>query len=732
MVRKSASSSTAYRASNEAPETPLTPRTPRTPFLHTSHLVSPSLPRSRAALKRAHSDDSDMDLDLTHSAFGGQSRRRACLPNANPTPSEILSMDLNTLALHRSNRLGHNGPGSIMSTPSAKLSDEGIEHLNLSLPFDRLRSSPRKSMATTASNNHGNNSSLESVHRYPTHASSLKNQTQTSNGSVGGCSSTATTPVKNRQALENSIMTPPSSVSSQRSSPLLGSPRSGTRQPFMTDEPNNLFLTKSPRAIRTPRRTRIAAIPSGRVGVGAGVGAGVGTGAAQPVTPIPMPASFGPSTASPAADLLSGSDMMEQGMLAMDATLESSGFYWDDEAAAMAAAATSPVGHGPVDEDVLETESVLSFDTEKENHTPKMPEDLANPFFVGESKRFSTRSHVKMDGSTTPTGPSMTSGTITRSKRLALGSISPWRWNTFADHATLASLLQGKGSKGLGFIDGISKSGYTVSEWVETYKGNSDVTTSATTASSSSALSSASTSASSSSVSSSASSSASSSFSTSSSVSSASSSSFPTTKTRSHVSSGSSTMLGPSLAGKGLTASTVSTIHKIPEDHPNSVETAERKQGPSAIVAKVTESVIQPNSMAFNRRAQQLAGRIAYWKHGTSHLISENDKQQWPGEWKFEVFEDPASPGAPSTSASSLSFMSSSGSSLHHGDGYNATPYTGKGKLTERQLSAKKMRLDVEVDMDRDASSPPPSPSHRAAYRTRQSVAAAAATRQQA
>lgn len=63
--------------------------------------------------------------------------------------------------------------------------------------------------------------------------------------------------------------------------------------------------------------------------------------------------------------------------------------------------------------------------------------------------------------------------------------------------------------------------------------------------------------------------------------------------------------------------------------------------------------------------------------------MSEQDKQQWPGEWKFEVFQDPESPDAmPSVENSDM----------------EATTYKGKGKgkMTERQLSgpaSKRMKV---------------------------------------
>ncbi|KAG0315204.1 hypothetical protein BGZ99_007612 [Dissophora globulifera] len=327
------------------------------------------------------------------------------------------------------------------------------------------------------------------------------------------------------------------------------------------------------------------------------------------------------------------------------------------------------------EDDVLETESVLSSaagDYEKENHTPKFPDDMTNPFFVGggtsELKRLNRP--PKLDGSTTPTG----TGSIIRSRRLALGSISPWRWNTFDEQVSLAALYGANGGKDIGkdigktlgkdlgkdlglfSADGLgSKSGYAISEWIESADHSRNTIPSGDSGGPSSLV-------------------------PSSSSSSSSSSTLPSkgwqnvgSKTMSSapaVASSSSTSLpssGPLPFNKGL-------VGKLPENHPNSAEAAERKDGSSAVVAKLTETYIQPTTLAFNRRAQQVAGRIYYWKHGNYHLVSEQDKQQWPGEWKFDVYQDPMVHEGPSL------IEGSSGSS-------SSASYTGKGKLTDRQLS---------------------------------------------
>ncbi|KAF9209716.1 hypothetical protein BGZ49_001786 [Haplosporangium sp. Z 27] len=560
MVRQRSNSRTIYRVTQSIPETPLTPRTPRTPrspHMHRSRLLSPTNSRTRASLKREHEDiDLDLDLDLVDAPRNLRSLPNA---NANPTPSEILSMDLNTLALHSNN-------SRLTATPSARLSDEGIEHLNLSLPFERLRS-PSKSLPSNTLS-----PSKVSPHRYPTRT--LPHESG---------QSPQTTPVKNRSTISNRIATPPSS---QRSA-LISPPHSNARQ-FMTDEANNLFLAQSPRAIRTPRR--------------------IATLADQPgISPSPVK----PPRAPDMASLLQQTDDAPAG----PCNLLDHVIYPD-------------LG----EDDAIETESVQSStgDFEKENRTPKSPDESTNPFYVGGTKRHTRSSVSKTDGSTTPTGSSTPAGTITRSKRLALGSISPWRWNTFDEQFAFSSQSNTKGSKNLGCMDNSSsKSDNSVSEWVDSVVSSErGSASSGNPASSSSAQKSRQT---------------------------------PGGKT-----SSSTSLIGPPLGGKNSTA-------KLPEHHPNSVESAERKGGPSSVVAKLTATVIQPHSIAFNRRAQQLAGQIYYWKHGSYHLVSEHDKQQWPGEWKFEVFQDPESPGS-----SSKAETSSSNSTT--------AAYSGKGKLTDRQL----------------------------------------------
>ncbi|KAF8933225.1 hypothetical protein BGZ58_006497 [Dissophora ornata] len=644
MVLSRSDPNTSYRG-KDVPETPLTPRTPLSPPLHRSRLMTPTLSRpsaTRSARKRERAEDDDLDLD--HDPAQGLSSAAYQL-NAKPTPSELLSMNLNTLALHQSS----SGSSSIWGTPSARLSDDAIGHLNLSLPFEKFLTSSCPSPSFMSSGN----GSLETVHRYP------------SRSPIRASKSAQSTPTKTRPILNNKLATPPSSAITQRTA-LVSPPRSNNnRGQFMTDEENNLFLSHSPRAVRTPRRTQSRTDQF--------------SPALLSETPVPAPNLL----------LAFAEQDIETGLSSSISALNDSLFVDEDDKA--------------------ETESVQSptrGDLEKENHTPKISEEFANPFYVGGAPlselRRSTRSSLKADGPTTPAGPSTTTGSMIRSKRQALGSISPWRWNTFNEQAALSFFSGTKGVKGLGPVDATSgpcsKAGYAVSDWVESVDPQKSATMSSEPAETSSAASSSSISKSCQAVGGK-------------SLSSSSSSSSSTTS-----------LLGPALGARGAAT-------KLPDDHPNSAESADRKGGPSSLVAKLTESVIQPHAVAFNRRAQQVAGQIYYWKHGSYQLVSEQDKQQWPGEWKFEIYQDPQSPGGPSQCESSLA-------------GSTGATYTGKGKLTDRQLSgpgSKRMRThreplgglsdmssssalqqhdrepsgDTGTALDREET-PPPSPSHRA------------------
>ncbi|KAF9152090.1 hypothetical protein BG015_005781 [Linnemannia schmuckeri] len=637
MVRQRSHSS-AYRTSQEVPETPLTPRTPRSPHLHRSRLTSPSV-RSRTGirggLKREFPEDEDLDMDDMPS-------RRAHLPN--PTPSELLSMDLTTLALHNRNTNNSNsssGSRSALATPSPSArfrDDAAVELFNLTLPFDRITSpsftfssssssmsspSPYKSSTfnNNSNNNHYSSSSLESVHRYPTRTSTTQHDITPS--------SPFTTPVKaggNRSPfLRNGSSTPTASSSAAASFPstsifsprsaLQSPPRSNPRQ-FMNDEDNNLFLTQSPRAIRTPRK------PMSQLENNSNI-----------TTQSPADR-LTPNTSTSAAQTSTSSTDYS----ASTSTTAHSYIQPVPTPAALMTPGASQTTES-YDDDMTDTESVLSSqgDQEKENVTPKMSDDPSNPFFVSsDSKR--TMRYTKTDGSTTPTGCTTAPGTIRRSRRLALGSISPWRWNSFDEHGNLlysglgAGLLKGKGSD---WTEGKQTKSVTAGCSGEPSVGSSSGSSSAASSSSMSKA----------------------------------------------------AMTGPSLNGK--------TSKQLPDNHPNAPDISDRKGVPSRTAMKNAESIIEPQSVAFNRRAQKMAGSIFYWKNGNYQLVSETDKQQWPGEWKFEVYQDPESPGAPSAAEDTDHAAATSHSSTTASSSTTAA-YFGKGKLTDRQLSgpsSKRMRI---------------------------------------
>ncbi|KAK3810590.1 MAG: hypothetical protein JOS17DRAFT_780068 [Linnemannia elongata] len=632
MVRQRSNSS-AYRTSQEVPETPLTPRTPRSPHLHRSRLTSPSARSrtgTRGGLKREFPEDEDLDMD-------DMPTRRAHLPN--PTPSELLSMDLTTLALHNRNTnssSSSNGSRSALATssPSARFRDDAtVERFNLTLPFDRIASpnfATSSSSSSTSSpspfksntnNNLYSSSSLESVHRYPTRTTTAQHDSTQS--------SPFTTPVKaggtRTPFLRDGPSTPAasSSTTASSSSPSIFSsrctlqspPRSSPRQ-FMNDEDNNLFLTQSPRAIRTPRKPMSQLESSSNIAT---------QSSADRSTP---------STSSAAQAYSSSGDYSSS-------TSTSTTHSYIQPVPTPTALMTPGASQSTefYDDDMTDTESVLSSqgDQEKENVTPKMSDDPSNPFFVAsESKR--TIRYTKTDGSTTPTGCTTAPGTIRRSRRLALGSISPWRWNSFDEHGNLlytglgAGLLKGKGSD---WTEGKQTKGTVAGCLGESSVGSSSGSSSAAGSSSTSKA----------------------------------------------------AMIYPPLNGK--------SSKQLPDNHPNAPDTTDRKGIPSRTAMKNAESIIEPQSVAFNRRAQKVAGSIFYWKNGNYQLVSEADKQQWPGEWKFEVYQDPESPGAPS-SAEDADHAAATSHSFTAASSSTAATYFGKGKLTDRQLSgpsSKRMRV---------------------------------------
>lgn len=61
----------------------------------------------------------------------------------------------------------------------------------------------------------------------------------------------------------------------------------------------------------------------------------------------------------------------------------------------------------------------------------------------------------------------------------------------------------------------------------------------------------------------------------------------------------------------------------------------------AAAIRRVIECEIEPQRVAFNRQAQKVAGQIFHWHQGEYRLVDEKERQNWPSEWKFEVFKDP-------------------------------------------------------------------------------------------
>jgi len=61
----------------------------------------------------------------------------------------------------------------------------------------------------------------------------------------------------------------------------------------------------------------------------------------------------------------------------------------------------------------------------------------------------------------------------------------------------------------------------------------------------------------------------------------------------------------------------------------------------AAAIRRVIECEIEPQRVAFNRQAQKVAGQIFHWHHGEYRLVDEKERQNWPSEWKFDVFKDP-------------------------------------------------------------------------------------------
>ncbi|KAG0079903.1 hypothetical protein BGZ92_000849 [Podila epicladia] len=411
----------------------------------------------------------------------------------------------------------------------------------------------------------------------------------------------------------------------------------------MNDEANNLFLATSPKAIRnrTPRNNTPKNMEN------------------------PAPSPFALQTLDSSQPSLA-EEVMPVKKEEEDGTQDEEDETMED-----------------CDDESIETESTHSslIDHEKENTTPKFIEDHTNPFLVGgtsallDMKR-AARGQGKADIMSTPSGPSGSSssssqGVVRRSKRLALDSLSPWRWN-LEDQYGLPPMPYSKNGKGQGspFIEGcggpITKNfgQNAVSDWIETTSNRSSSPTPETSSTGDAG--------------------------------SSTQRNRPSNGwTTGSSSTSSSSSSSPSIAGP---SSSKGAQIRIPDYHPNSSSSEHRQ--PSATVAKVTQKIIQPASLAFNRRAQQVAGRIYYWKNGGYHLVNEQDKQQWPGEWKFDVYQDPESPDAMSTTFAN----SNSCASLPPP---SSTSYLGKGKLTDRQLSgpaSKRRRLQRESSSGFDSS----------------------------
>ncbi|KAG0040390.1 hypothetical protein BGZ82_003115 [Podila clonocystis] len=410
----------------------------------------------------------------------------------------------------------------------------------------------------------------------------------------------------------------------------------------MNDEANNLFLATSPKAVRnrTPRNSTPKTMEN----------------------PVPSPL--------PLQTLGSSRPLSTEDSMPLRKEEEDEAQGEEDEAME------------DCDDESIETASTHSslIDHEKENTTPKFTEDHTNPFLVGgtsallDMKR-AARGQGKADIMSTPSGPSgscysssSSQEVVRRSKRLALDSLSPWRWNLEEQYG-LHPMPYSKNGKGQGspFIEGCGSSitkfngQNAVSDWIETTSNRSSSPTPETSSSGG--------------------------------VGSSTQRNRPsngwTTGSSSSSSSSSPSNAGPS-SSKGAQI-------RIPDHHPNS-SSSDRRQ-PSATVAKVTQKIIQPASLAFNRRAQQVAGRIYYWKNGGYHLVNEQDKQQWPGEWKFDVYQDPESPDAVSTNFANNNAGASAPTP--------STSYHGKGKLTDRQLSgpaSKRRRIQRETSSGLESS----------------------------
>ncbi|KAG0050670.1 hypothetical protein BGZ83_004536 [Gryganskiella cystojenkinii] len=502
-----------------------------------------------------------------------------------PTPSELLSRDLVSLGLASNNRT------LTAMTPSSRLMDSRTAKPTSTLPFERLAllsSSSYSSSSVARSNNINNggqtkspsprtttittrnNSALESVQRYPTRANNHINHHVLENPTPG-----------HQHEQQQHLVTPPgnrtlrtptkpghSYFSSKNSlPPLLSPPRSHGKSRVIDDIDNNPFMTtaspnNSPRILAKRPRP-------------------LSTLMDDPFQDHPQERQYHRKQS------LTSSRDEEQDMTPLD----------EEEDDPFEIASTQS--------------SSSSADTEKENLTPKYSNDptaAAGTSCTGSS----SSSHPKPDAISTtssalppppqpPQPPTCMAGAITRSRRVTLGAISPWRWNTFGPDP---SLLLSK--KGLAGSSSYKKSGTVIG----------------------------------------------------------------TLGCRPEQ---------QSLVGSSGTATTSNdnTTMGSQEEHANKNSTD------AAVIKRLTETEIQPHQIAFNRRAQQVAGQIYYWKQGGLHLIDEDERQNWPGEWKFEVFKDPESP-KDSSSSSSLASRTATASATSK----------GKGKMVDRSgPAAKRARI---------------------------------------
>ncbi|KAF9973231.1 hypothetical protein BGZ73_003569 [Actinomortierella ambigua] len=557
-------------------------------------------------------------------------------PIEQPTPSELLSMDLNVLKL-----------ASVTSTPSA------VRIAADPFTFSGVPKSPSKGSGQAGTSSRA---MLTSVHRYPTRtppkpytvatASPRRPQTpntprkgvnKSSSGHTGSPFLVSSSSSSSHSPSSSSPFLVNKSSSSSSSTAAATSPGQSLGK-FMADEDHNLFLTSSPKAVRTPRKSA----PS--------------PGHFQPSSPVPAPRFFSPkrmahSSTSSAVDIDNAdvSTTTTPGEPVQFTIYQDSDTDLDDELEdvrprnlkfgrrdeTIGASDNEDNAEEEAEEDVdeddrVETESLPSSvggETEKENMTPKLSDD-GPAFFIGGpySKRSYAGGHATPGGWTTGHASSSSSaataataaaatasgsggsascstptigdgstkpGVITRSKRNALGTISPWRWNSVLADQILAMYMKGcKSGSSSGTTGSCGQSSSSSSSSNGGPSASGDTNTFANAASSSSS---------------------------------------------SSAAGASSSSSSTSCAGASSSSSSSSKKVKIPE-LPSIT--------PNPQLAKMAEEAVKPGAAAFTRRAQQVAGRIYYWKHGGYHLISDQDKQTWPGEWKFDIFQDPDSPAS--------------------------------------------------------------------------------------